>query len=85
MSKEPPGIEVTILGKQFRVACSEEQQKDLLKAVQFVGEGVLPQPGDVRFVVQPGGTRNTPGPFGTLAAPYIRPSSARARSTKRRS
>ena len=36
MSKEPPGIEVTILGKQFRVACSEEQQKDLLKAVQYL-------------------------------------------------
>lgn len=36
MSKEPSGIEVTILGKQFRVACNEEQQKDLLKAVEYL-------------------------------------------------
>ena len=36
MSKEPSGIEVTILGKQFRVACSENQQKELLKAVEYL-------------------------------------------------
>ena len=36
MSKEPSGIDVTILGKQFRVACTEDQHKDLLKAVEYL-------------------------------------------------
>lgn len=36
MSKEPPGLEVAILGKQFRVACTEDQQRDLLKAVDYL-------------------------------------------------
>ena len=36
MSKEPPGLDVTILGRQFRVSCTEEEQKDLLKAVEYL-------------------------------------------------
>jgi cell division protein ZapA len=36
MSKETGGLDVTILGRQFRVACSEEEQKDLLKAVDYL-------------------------------------------------
>jgi len=36
MSKEPSGLDVTILGRQFRVSCTEEEQKDLLKAVEYL-------------------------------------------------
>jgi cell division protein ZapA len=36
MTKEAGGLDVTILGRQFRVACSEEEQKDLLKAVDYL-------------------------------------------------
>lgn len=36
MSKELPGLDITILGRQFRVSCTEEEQKDLLKAVEYL-------------------------------------------------
>lgn len=36
MSKEPPGLDVTILGRQFRVACTESEKQDLLKAVDYL-------------------------------------------------
>jgi cell division protein ZapA len=36
MSKEPPGLDVTILGRQFRVACTEDEKPDLLKAVDYL-------------------------------------------------
>ncbi len=36
MSKEPPGIDVTILGRQFRVACTEDEKPELLKAVSYL-------------------------------------------------
>jgi cell division protein ZapA len=36
MSKEPPGLDVTILGRQFRVACTEDAKPDLLKAVDYL-------------------------------------------------
>jgi len=38
MSKEPPGLDINILGRQFRVACPEEEQKDLLKAVAYLDQ-----------------------------------------------
>lgn len=36
VSKESKGLDVTIMGREFRVACTEEEQKDLLKAVEFL-------------------------------------------------
>jgi cell division protein ZapA len=36
MSKEPAGIDVTILGRQFRVACTDEDKPELLKAVSYL-------------------------------------------------
>ena len=36
MSKEATGIDVTILGRQFRVACSDEEKPALLKAVDYL-------------------------------------------------
>lgn len=38
MSKEPAGLDVSILGRQFRIACTDEERRDLLKAVQFLDE-----------------------------------------------
>lgn len=36
MSKEPSGLDITLLGRQFRVACPENQKKELLKAVEYL-------------------------------------------------
>jgi len=36
MSKEASALDVTILGRQFRVSCTEEEKKDLLKAVEYL-------------------------------------------------
>ena len=36
MSKEPAGIDVTILGRQFRVACTDDEKPQLLKAVSYL-------------------------------------------------
>ena len=36
MSKEPAGIDVNILGRQFRVACTDEEKPELLKAVSYL-------------------------------------------------
>jgi len=36
MSREPPGIDVSILGRQFRVACTEDEKQELLKAVAYL-------------------------------------------------
>ncbi|UCD69337.1 MAG: cell division protein ZapA [Betaproteobacteria bacterium] len=36
MSREAAGMDVTILGRQFRVACTEEEKQDLLKAVSYL-------------------------------------------------
>jgi len=38
MSKEPPGLDINILGRQFRVACPEDEQPDLLKAVAYLDQ-----------------------------------------------
>jgi cell division protein ZapA len=38
MSKEPPGLDINILGRQFRVACPEEEQHELLKAVAYLDQ-----------------------------------------------
>jgi cell division protein ZapA len=36
MSKDSKGLDVTIMGRDFRVACTEDEQKELLKAVDFL-------------------------------------------------
>lgn len=36
MSKEAPGIDVTILGRSFRVACTDDEKQELLKAVGYL-------------------------------------------------
>ena len=36
MSREAPGMDVTILGREFRVACTEDEQQELRKAVSYL-------------------------------------------------
>ena len=36
MSKEPKGLDVNIMGREFRVSCTDEERRDLLKAVDFL-------------------------------------------------
>lgn len=36
MSKDSSGLDITLLGRQFRVACRDDQKKELLKAVEFL-------------------------------------------------
>ena len=36
MSKEAKGLDVNIMGREFRVSCTEEERRDLLKAVDYV-------------------------------------------------
>jgi cell division protein ZapA len=30
------GLDVNIMGREFRIACSEDEQKDLLKAIEYL-------------------------------------------------
>ncbi len=36
MSKEARGLEVNVMGREFRVSCTEEERRDLLKAVDYL-------------------------------------------------
>lgn len=36
MSKEARGLDVNIMGREFRVSCTEEERRDLLKAVDHL-------------------------------------------------
>ena len=36
MSKEPKGLDVNIMGREFRVSCTEEERRELLKAVDYL-------------------------------------------------
>jgi len=36
MSKEVSGLDVNIMGREFRVSCTEEERRDLLKAVDYL-------------------------------------------------
>jgi len=36
MSKEPRSLDVNIMGREFRVSCTEEERRDLLKAVDYL-------------------------------------------------
>ena len=36
MSAEPKGLQINIMGREFRVACPEEEQEGLLEAVDYL-------------------------------------------------
>ena len=36
MSKEAKGLDVNIMGREFRVSCTDEERRDLLKAVDHL-------------------------------------------------
>jgi cell division protein ZapA len=36
MSAEPKGLQITLMGRQYRVACAPEEQEGLLKAVDYL-------------------------------------------------
>ena len=36
MSGDAKGLDVTIMGREFRVTCPEDEQQDLLSAVEFL-------------------------------------------------
>lgn len=38
MSAEPKGLQITLMGRQYRVACADEEQEGLLKAVDFLNK-----------------------------------------------
>ena len=38
MSAEPKGLQINIMGRDFRVACPEEDQKGLLEAVEYLNK-----------------------------------------------
>lgn len=41
MSAEPKGLQVSIMGREFRVACSEDEQQGLLEAVDYLNQKML--------------------------------------------
>ncbi len=38
MSADPKGLQINIMGREFRVACSEPEQKGLLEAVDYLNQ-----------------------------------------------
>lgn len=36
MSADPKGLQINIMGREFRVACAEHEQKGLLEAVEYL-------------------------------------------------
>ncbi len=36
MSVDPKGLQINIMGREFRVACAEHEQKGLLEAVEYL-------------------------------------------------
>ena len=41
MSAEPKGLQVSIMGREFRVACSEDEQQGLLEAVDYLNQKMI--------------------------------------------
>ena len=37
MSQEAKALDVTIMGREFRVTCTDEERADLLRAVDYLG------------------------------------------------
>ena len=38
MSADPKALQVTVMGREFRVACPENEQKELLEAVDYLNK-----------------------------------------------
>jgi cell division protein ZapA len=38
MSPEPKGLQINVMGREFRVACPENEQKGLLEAVDYLNK-----------------------------------------------
>jgi cell division protein ZapA len=38
MSADPKGLQVNVMGREFRVACPEDEQKELLEAVDYLNK-----------------------------------------------
>jgi len=38
MSAEPKGLQINIMGREFRVACPEDEQEGLLEAVDYLNK-----------------------------------------------
>ena len=38
MSADPKALQVTVMGREFRVACPEDEQKELLEAVDYLNK-----------------------------------------------
>lgn len=38
MSADPRGLQINIMGREFRVTCTEEEQKGLLEAVEYLNK-----------------------------------------------
>jgi cell division protein ZapA len=36
MSVDPKALQITVMGREFRVACPENEQKELLEAVEYL-------------------------------------------------
>ena len=41
MSTEPKGLEINIMGREFRVACPDNEQKGLLQAVEYLNKKMI--------------------------------------------
>ncbi len=41
MSAEPKGLQISIMGREFRVACGPDEQKELLQAVEYLNRKML--------------------------------------------
>ena len=41
MSVDPKGLQINIMGREFRVACPEDEQKGLLEAVDYLNLKML--------------------------------------------
>jgi len=38
MSADPKGLQINVMGREFRVACQEDEQKGLLEAVDYLNK-----------------------------------------------
>ena len=38
MNAEPKGLQITLMGRQYRVACAQDEQEGLLKAVDYLNQ-----------------------------------------------
>ena len=38
MNAEPKGLQITLMGRQYRVACAQDEEEGLLKAVDYLNQ-----------------------------------------------